>query len=105
MRRVCTRINPNKESCVVLDTKWKNLNGKNPSPDDLRQMYVYMKYYKAGKVALVYPGTVEKPISGKYFDEESTGIGDKECSMISLAVDHDISKWQQEIHETVQKWI
>ncbi|MBS5450460.1 MAG: McrC family protein [Coriobacteriia bacterium] len=42
---------------VVLDTKWKRLDGSNPQPsrNDLYQMYAYGKRYKVSDVVLVYP--------------------------------------------------
>jgi 5-methylcytosine-specific restriction enzyme subunit McrC len=97
-------LNKDKPNCVVLDTKWKNLNGLNPSPQDLRQMYVYMKYYKAVKVALVYPGAEKTIKGGKYFSDDTGEIGEEECSVISLSVNKDIKAWQKEIYDGVMKW-
>jgi 5-methylcytosine-specific restriction enzyme subunit McrC len=90
--------------CVVLDTKWKILNGYNPSDDDLRQMYVYHKYYGAEKVALVYPGD-EFRLSGRYLHPDTGNETDKECSIISINVIPDIKQWQQNISETISRWI
>lgn len=82
-------------SCVVLDTKWKNLNGSNPSPDDLRQMYVYHEYFGAKRVALVYPGAADSETSGFYCDQTTGGATKKECSVILLSV-HQQKEWQKE---------
>lgn len=98
-------INKDKENCIVLDTKWKNLNGYNPSPEDLRQMYVYMKYYSAKKVALIYPGSETCVKSGKYFTEGTKEIGEAECSVISLNVEKEIKRWQREIALNIEQWI
>ena len=98
-------INKDKENCMVLDTKWKNLNGYNPSPEDLRQMYVYHEYYKAKRVALVYPGTSTSITSGTYLDPETSDKMDKECSIISFSVDPKIKEWQKEIYEEFTKWM
>jgi 5-methylcytosine-specific restriction enzyme subunit McrC len=80
-------INKDKENCIVLDTKWKNLNGKNPSPEDLRQLYVYKKYFKAIKVALVYPGEQFAIQGGSYYKEWYNEISDETCSVVTLAID------------------
>lgn len=100
-------INPDTEQCIVLDTKWKNLNGINPSPEDLRQMFAYMKYYNAKKVALVYPGIVDNNIGGKYYTVQNNLVGKEECSIITIAVEEekqDIRSWSNRISENILKW-
>ena len=98
-------VNKDKENCMVLDTKWKNLNGYNPSPDDLRQMYVYHEYYNAKKVALIYPGSELLKIMGSYLDPVSSKEIDKECSMFSIPVQSDIKQWQKSIYKEVATWM
>ena len=101
-------LNKGTKDCVVLDTKWKNINGYNPSPNDLRQMFVYMKYYGAKKVALVYPGVENKNQSGLYYDHttyDSKNLSDEECSIISIGVRKDVKVWQKHISETIKNWI
>lgn len=98
-------IKKDKENCMVLDTKWKNLNGYNPSPDDLRQMYVYHEYYKAKKVALVYPGSVLLKTMGTYLDPVSSKEIDKECSIFSIPAQTDINQWQKNIYKEFETWM
>lgn len=98
-------VNKDKDDCVVLDTKWKNLNGCNPSPDDLRQMYVYHEYYNARKVALVYPGKTSSKSSGAYLDPTTSKEIDKECSIISLSVEQNIKLWQLHIFSQFETWM
>ena len=70
-------INKDKGDCVVLDTKWKNLKLSNPSPHDLRQMYVYMKYYNASRVALVYPNIESAVKSGTFYNESISELSNR----------------------------
>ncbi len=98
-------INKDEENCMVLDTKWKNLNGYNPSPDDLRQMYVYHEYYKARKVALVYPGSELRKTMGSYLDPFTGKEIEKECSIFSFPVQSEIKIWQESIRKEVEKWM
>jgi len=93
-------------NCIVLDTKWKNLDGYNPSPDDLRQMYVYHEYYKAKKVALVYPGSKSSTQKkGNYLNPETKKKTEKECSIIPLSVNSNIKQWQESIYKEVETWM
>lgn len=88
----------------VLDTKWKNLNGYNPSPEDLRQMYVYHRFYQANKVALIYPSDQHSIQKGNYFSSENhLEMSDKECSIMQIATASDIKIWQEEIVNQVKE--
>lgn len=90
---------------VVLDTKWKNLYGKNPSPEDLRQMFAYSKYFNARKVALIYPGLCDKPTSGFYLSPENGAKTEGECAVIEITVKTEIKSWQQEIYDKINNWV
>ncbi len=96
-------INKGNNEYLVLDTKWKNLNGYNPSPDDLRQLYVYHHYYNAKKVALVYPGNFENR-NGLYFEPNDT-LSDKVCSILTLEENKNIKAWQVEISKKIETWV
>ena len=47
----------------VIDTKWKIIDYRNPSDDDLKQMYAYNLYWDSGKCMLLYPKTEDFPES------------------------------------------
>lgn len=52
---------------VVMDTKWKMLPKGQPPIEDLRQMYVYNKYFRAAKGVLLYPKlTVNESITAPF---------------------------------------
>lgn len=92
---------------AVLDTKWKNLNGKNPSPEDLRQMYVYSEYFSATKAALVYPGDAHSEETGQFWSPEEA-LSKKYCSVLLLAVPEKgmtVSAWQERIRAEVNTWL
>ncbi|MDM1407038.1 restriction endonuclease [Myroides sp. DF42-4-2] len=89
---------------IVLDTKWKNINDSNPSPEDLRQMYVYHRFYQANTVLLIYPSDQHQIRKGNYFNSASEGeLSDKTCSIIQIATGDTIQTWQEEIVEKVEK--
>ena len=96
-------LNITNDEAIVLDTKWKNLNGLNPTADDLRQLYVYHHYYQAKKVALIYPGRTNT-INGKYYNTTSPILSDKICSVLSLEENKDIKAWQKEIFLKIDSW-
>lgn len=85
---------------MVIDTKWKNLNGKSPSPDDLRQMFVYHEYFEANKVVLLYPGEGSL-IEGQFYHKDQSGFDNKHCHVLQLPADKDFGVWKNRIVENV----
>jgi 5-methylcytosine-specific restriction enzyme subunit McrC len=51
-----TYVDGNKET-FVIDTKWKIIDPRKPSDDDLKQMYAYNMYWEASKSMLLYPSS------------------------------------------------
>lgn len=51
----------NESEIFVIDAKWKVIDYRNPSDDDLKQMYAYNLYWDAGKSLLLYPKVLEYP--------------------------------------------
>ena len=87
---------------IVLDTKWKNLNGYSPSPDDLRQMYVYHEYFNAKRVALIYPGNGES-LGGQFYHKNQKELDDKHCHVVQISANKDFKKWKDKIVECVKE--
>lgn len=73
--------------------------------EDIRQMYAYHQYFKAVKVALIYPGDMQS-FSGKYADiYDPEKDSDFECSLMFVPVVQDVKRWQKEIGEKVMGWL
>ena len=99
-------INKGEDNAVVLDTKWKNIGDRNPSAIDLRQLYVYHKYYKAKKGGLVYPGSNSIISEGHYCDIDDNSTSKEECSVINIQSVEEIKDWQIKIGTTIyNEWI
>lgn len=93
-----------KSYTIILDTKWKNIQGKGPSPDDLRQMYVYHEYFDAHKVALVYPGE-ESLVSGKFYNKDQSGPGEKQCHVVQIQSHKDFDVWKRHIVQRIRQLV
>ncbi|MGX1753448.1 McrC family protein [Sphingobacterium sp. NPDC055346] len=90
----------NKDSTIVIDTKWKNLKGKSPSPDDLRQMFVYHEYFEASKVILLYPGD-DNLIQGQFYLKDQSGFDNKHCHVLQITTEKNFKQWKEIVIEKI----
>jgi len=66
-------------------------------------LFAYHEFYNARKVALVYPGTFSTT-SGKFFTPEEK-LSEKECSIITIAVEEDVRVFHERIAGVVGEWM
>jgi 5-methylcytosine-specific restriction enzyme subunit McrC len=93
----------NEGKTYVIDTKWKTLDKAKVDMADLRQMFVYHKYFEAPLVAILYPGSSNNLINGSYSEP---GLSEKpECTLMPVDIGESITIWQQVIASTVINWM
>ena len=80
------------KSVAVLDTKWKIPSDGKPGDADLKQMFVYHKYWNTNCTALLYPGTEDSVNVKGYFIIDKEDITECKCSMIFLPISSDKKK-------------
>lgn len=104
-RKIRPDIYINKDDLnYIIDTKWKIIDSK-PSVEDIRQMYAYHHYFKAQKVALLYPGKNSDTL-GSFVDIENQNMNSQLiCGLMFINVNNNINNWQIEIVEKVNDWI
>lgn len=73
---------------LVIDTKWKCPNENAPSDADLKQMYVYHKFWGVDHTILLYPSASKKdPITGTFHIPSSDDDKKLTCSMVFATIE------------------
>jgi len=83
------------DQTIIIDTKWKRPTNRQPSVEDLRQMYTYARCWDTDKVILLYPG---KPFDSKFISYKNKLIDqrDHECKVAFVDVldeERKLDKW------------
>ncbi len=87
----------------ILDAKWKIVSNK-PSIEDIRQMYAYHHYFKAEKVALLYPGS-KNYVTGNFTDiNNPKNLSTIECGLLFTEMDSSVKAWQGHICQEIEEW-
>ncbi len=75
----------NEKETIIIDTKWKIPANNSASIEDLRQMYVYGRYWKSAKLMLLYPGQKHNP-GFKQFANDHGDPMEHTCKVASISV-------------------
>ena len=70
------------DETYVIDTKWKNIGSSKPSTNDLRQMYVYNRYWYSYRALLLYPAVSTKKPNFIPFEDDQN----QECAIGRLSI-------------------
>lgn len=86
---VLRRLFQGREEIFIIDTKWKIIDARNPSDDDLKQMYVYNMYWNSTRSVLLYPSSnpVQEEQHGN-FHKGRTGSNQCKLGFINVLDDN-----------------
>jgi len=100
---VVTKVDAGLSETFVIDTKWKVIDSRNPSDDDLKQMYAYNLYWNSSRCMLLYPKVENYP---EYFGTFHKGrAGGNSCKLGFVNVLDDQGKFDMEIGNHILKKI
>jgi 5-methylcytosine-specific restriction enzyme subunit McrC len=87
---------------LVLDAKWKTLDGGNPSPEDLRQVFAYLYHFDCSMGGLLYPGR-EHPRGDDFLVYRNLTKTGKHCSMVPIGAGFDLEDFKDRILDWVKR--
>ncbi len=96
---VITKGEGTEKQTFIIDTKWKIVDYRDPSDEDLKQMFAYNIYWSAAKSILLYPQLTKYP---EYFGTFHKGSSpENKCKIGFVKVLDDSGKLDYKIGNTI----